>query len=188
MKYSQTQTSSSSITDVWDDYIDISSEDDFEFEFFDELNQTKHSLQRLLDQVDSSQLSTLSVLFENSFKASNSVNVSTEVEQDYLNLLKQLPWAYDFYTSAKDLDTPKKLVPFYQEINKLVHFSSVREIDDFLFYVETEHMSDVLLPGLLRLTSTKKSDLKYWKVLKERVKVELLSRGYDSEKLLKGLD
>ncbi|EMA2531327.1 hypothetical protein U2G76_002822 [Vibrio parahaemolyticus] len=139
-------------------------------------------------QMDSLLASSLSVLLTSVPEASSSISVQIQSQPNYEKLLEELPWVYDFYTSAKSLDSSKKLLPYYKEINRLVHFNSTDEINDFLYYVDAEHMSDVLLPGLLRLTSSKKNELKYWKELKNRVEIELEQRGFDKTKLLRGLD
>lgn len=143
---------------------------------------------KVTSQVNNILASSLSVLLASVPEASSSIKIQTQSQPNYSKLLEDLPWVYDFYTSAKELDSSKKLLPYYKEINKLVHFSSTEEINDFLYYVDAEHMSDVLLPGLLRLTSSKKEELKYWKELKNRVEKELEQRGYDKAQLLRGLD
>ncbi|MBM4941828.1 hypothetical protein HYO29_23445, partial [Vibrio parahaemolyticus] len=97
--------------------------------------------------MDSLLASSLSVLLTSVPEASSSISVQIQSQPNYEKLLEELPWVYDFYTSAKSLDSSKKLLPYYKEINRLVHFNSTDEINDFLYYVDAEHMSDVLLPG-----------------------------------------
>ncbi|MDM5137614.1 hypothetical protein [Aeromonas salmonicida] len=136
-------------------------------------------------------VSSVDVLLEGVSESSNSSSslvVQKKVQPDYRELIEALPWAYDFYTTAKDLDSARKLVPFYKEINDLISINSLEHINDFLYYIDTEYMSDVLLPGILRLTLTKRKELKYWDVLKVRVASELTARGHDASNMLRGLE
>jgi hypothetical protein len=57
----------------------------------------------------------------------------------------------------------------------------------FLEEIKVENLSDVLLVGILRLTSSKKDELTYWNKLLELCYNELNKRGYDSNIIMKGL-
>jgi hypothetical protein len=57
----------------------------------------------------------------------------------------------------------------------------------FLRQLRIHELSDVLLVGLLRLTSSWKNELPAWPVVLDNAKKELFTRGYDSKMLLRGL-
>ncbi|UCA11521.1 hypothetical protein LA364_03575 [Aeromonas enteropelogenes] len=156
-------------------------------------NSAKESLALMFEESMNVNLfvsSSVDVLLEgiSDSPSSSTLVVQRKVQLDYRELIEALPWVYEFYTTAKDLDSAKKLVPFYKEINELVSIDSLDHINDFLYYIDTEHMSDVLLPGILRLTLTKRNELKYWDILKERVASELTARGHDASNMLRGLE
>ncbi|QWZ94081.1 hypothetical protein I6L41_17070 [Aeromonas sp. FDAARGOS 1411] len=132
--------------------------------------------------------SSVEVLLEGVSESSSSLEVQKNINPEYMDLIKEQPWVVNFYTKAKKLNSARDLIPYYKEINRLIDINSLDNIDDFLFYIETKEMSDVLLPGILRLTLTKRNELHHWRDLKSRVEIELIERGLDSHDILRGLE
>jgi hypothetical protein len=107
--------------------------------------------------------------------------------KDYAHLFEKAPWVRNFLQNASYLNDVKSLLPYYAEINNLIAHRQFDICNDFLSYVRVEELSDILLVGLLRLTSSWKNELSYWTTLFDNAKQELVNRGHDSNLLLKGL-
>lgn len=110
-----------------------------------------------------------------------------EPSREYGDLLSEAPWVSSFLQTASTLNDVKTLLPFYMEINKLIAENKFTVCNNFLKQVRTQELSDTLLVGLLRLTSSYKDELPYWVTLRTNAKQELQNRKYDSDAILKGL-
>ncbi|WP_156905148.1 hypothetical protein [Neptunomonas japonica] len=106
---------------------------------------------------------------------------------EYFSLYKKAPWVSDFYGNSKSLDNVKSLLPYYKSINELLKNHEYETCNSFLRFVKAKDLSDVLLVGLLRLTSSWKDDLPEWTRLLSSVTTEMSSRGKDPLVSLKGL-
>ena len=83
--------------------------------------------------------------------------------------------------------TVKELLPYYKEINRLLHKKDYAAINKIFNETNVEKTDGTLLVGLLRLTYIYKTTLSSWIPLRDKVKKELESRGLDSESILEGL-
>lgn len=121
------------------------------------------------------------------FRRLNSTENVREFSREYNELIEQAPWVIKFLQSASTLNDVKSLLPFYMEINKLIADKKFNICNSFIEQVIIKDLSDTLLVGLLRLTSSHKNDLPYWTRLLTDAKEELSYRKYDSDSILKGL-
>ncbi len=110
-----------------------------------------------------------------------------EVSNEYVELLSNAPWVGEFLRNAPVLDNVSALLPYYAEINKLIVSRRFDLCNNFLRQLRVHELSDILLVGLLRLTSSWKNQLPHWSILLDSANKELCSRGYDSNALLRGL-
>ena len=110
-----------------------------------------------------------------------------EYSNEYVELLDKASWTKEFFQTASELNDVASLLPFYKEINLLLARKDFVLCDSFLRQQRTEDLSDTLLVGLLRLTSSWKSQLPSWEALLDRANDELVKRGYDNQALLNGL-
>ncbi len=129
---------------------------------------------------------TINLFLTNNQSETTSLNIRS-FSYEYNQLLDNLPWAADFFATASELTNVKSLLPYYKEINSLVTNKKFEMCDDFLRQIRTGDLSDVLLVGLLRLTSSWKSELPSWSGLLAQSRKEIKKRGNDSDMLLKGL-
>ncbi len=121
------------------------------------------------------------------FPRLNSTENVRESSREFIELVEQAPWVVKFLQSASNLNNVKSLLPFYMEINKLIADKKFNICNSFIEQVIIKDLSDTLLVGLLRLTSSHKNDLPYWRRLLTNAKEELSYRKYDSDSILKGL-
>jgi hypothetical protein len=155
---------------------------------YSERATSKEESSSLMQTFTSSSLLTarLQMLFKETYPSS-STSLIQEYSRDLKTLTKTREWITKFYEEASTLSTVKTLVPYYKEINGLVHKNEYEECDIFLRHVKTKNLTDVLLVGLVRLTYSKKEHLSSWNELLEKVSFELDERGYDKYKMLKGI-
>lgn len=106
---------------------------------------------------------------------------------EYSSLYEKAPWVSEFYSNSKGLDNIRALLPYYKGINELLKNDEYEACNSFLRFVKAKDLSDVLLVGLLRLTSSWKDDLPEWNRLLSNVTIEMSSRGKDPQVSLKGL-
>jgi len=134
----------------------------------------------------------------NKYSTSNyKISLSTETSKtsssirenstEYNELLINAPWVKNFLQTSPHLDNVKLLLPYYSEINQWLFNKQFDLCNIFLGQLRIHELSDVLLVGLLRLTSSWKNELPAWPVVLDNAKKELLTRGYDSKILLRGL-
>ncbi|NOS88708.1 MAG: hypothetical protein HOP34_09265 [Methylococcaceae bacterium] len=134
---------------------------------------------------NSKSVSCAELSFSNHIGA-NSTKVR-EPSKGFNELIGKAPWVVEFLQSASKLNDVKSLLPFYMEINKLISHGELNLCNEFLKQVRVNDLSDVLLVGLLRLTSSHKNELPYWTRLLASAKTELSNRKHDSNAILKGL-
>lgn len=121
------------------------------------------------------------------FQRTKSASNIRESSREYADLLGEAPWVPLFLQTASTLNDVKSLLPFYMEINKLIAENKFTVCNSFLRQVRTQELSNTLLVGLLRLTSSYKNKLPYWAALRTNAKQELINRKQDADAILKGL-
>lgn len=100
---------------------------------------------------------------------------------------KQQPWIIDIFLHADAINDVKTLLPHYTNLHNALLAKKYDICNSMLKELDVSSPTEVLLTGLLRLTSTWKHDLPYWQQLLDKVEDELKHRKLDSEKLLIGL-
>lgn len=105
---------------------------------------------------------------------------------EFEELISKFPWMGDFYNTSKELDTLSTIFPYYEHIDTMYGNRDFENINLFLKFINPHNLSDVLLIGILRLTSSWASMLSEWNNLLEKVRIEISVRG-KSEQLLRGL-
>lgn len=108
-------------------------------------------------------------------------------DQELAELLSKLPWVSDFLKTARELNSPKQLLPYYKNINRLIYSKQFALCDLFLSKIKSSQLSNVLLVGIVRMTSQFKSDLPSWQILFDDVVAEIEKRELNSAELLRGL-
>ena len=98
-----------------------------------------------------------------------------------------LDWKITFNNECSKLNTVKLLLPYYTEINHLIAHKKFSELDEFISNIVVRNLSDVLLVGLLRLTTSIKENLPSWNKLLVDCSSELDAREFATEKVLCGL-
>lgn len=126
------------------------------------------------------------VLGNNSINQATSLNIQ-EHSTELLLLQRKAGWYADFFNNANTLNDVKTVFPYYQKIDSLLSDKEFNVCDALLSQTNTKSLSDVLLIGLLRLTYNWRTKLPSWPSLLADTNRELLSRGYDSKRLLRGL-
>ncbi|EKZ9200067.1 hypothetical protein RFA42_000793 [Vibrio vulnificus] len=135
-------------------------------------NCQERSLEKLLSTVDTT---------------SSAEWISTATVPEYDELIESLPWAVNFYRDADTLDNATKITPYYTNLAKLLGAQETKKCDTFLKFIEARTLSNVLLVGILRLTKQSRSELPHWEPLKAKVYKELVNRGFDPVRKLRGL-
>ena len=97
-------------------------------------------------------------------------------------------WKINFNNECSELNTIKLLLPYYTEINHLIAHKKFEELDEFICSINARNLSDVLLVGILRLTTSVKENLPSWNKLLVDCSSELDAREFTTEKVLYGLN
>lgn len=123
-------------------------------------------------------------------KIDQNSNVRTTFQKyslDYFQLYNKAPWVSEFFQECSEINDVKTLLPYYKKINQLIVDGDFGTCNLFFRRLNTKSLSEVLLLGLLRLTSQWKNNIPAWKMHLDLVEKELKNRGMDSRSLLKGL-
>ena len=151
--------------------------------------QTKVTEQGMsLDTGTSTLFSVMRLVIDTSGEGQTSTHQVRDHSNEYSELVEEVEWVINFFSTAHELSTVKELLPYYQEINKLLVEKKFSLCNMFLNQIQVSGLSDVLLVGVLRLTSNWKSSLPAWKQLLQKAMVELESRSLDAKSMLKGLE
>lgn len=127
------------------------------------------------------------VVFINRSRFDNSTSEVKNYSSGLSMLYRKLNWAEEFFKNSLSLNSPQLLLPYYEKIDKLLRNKEFHLCNTFISNINTKKLSDVLLIGLVRLTYAWRSQLPDWNLLLSNVGSELITRGYDKKKVLRGL-
>lgn len=97
-------------------------------------------------------------------------------------------WVYEIELFQIDEKvTSTMLMPSYEELTRLIYNGEIEQIDCDIQNLCVEKLNIVLLCGIPRSISVLQLQLSNWNNLIERVEVELIKRGYDSKRKMRGL-
>jgi hypothetical protein len=97
-------------------------------------------------------------------------------------------WVYEMELFQVDEKvTSTMLLPSYQELNRLAYNHDVEQLDYDIQNLCVEKLNIVPLCGIPRSISVFQFQLSNWNNLLDRVEAELIRRGYDSKRKMRGL-
>lgn len=97
-------------------------------------------------------------------------------------------WVYEIELFQIDEEvTSTMLLPSYQELTCLVYSGEIEQLDYDIQNLCVKKLNIVPLCGIPRSLSVLKLQLSNWNNLLNRVEAELIKRGYDSKRKMRGL-
>jgi len=100
----------------------------------------------------------------------------------------EIEWLEKFKQKASEIKKVKSLVYYYGKIDMWQINKEYDLCDFFLKSIEVENLSLTLLIGIPRLMFRSKYRMKEYNSFLEKVRQELINRGENQERLLRGLD
>ena len=96
-------------------------------------------------------------------------------------------WFNDFCTHAASVEKPAEIFPLVQGIATLFKKKDYGSVEEILTIANLDNFSNTAMVALVRTTYPAKDKLNNWVDTVERVRENLVRKGLDAEKLLRGL-
>lgn len=96
-------------------------------------------------------------------------------------------WFNDFCNHAASVEKPAEIFPLVQGIATLFKKKDYGSVEEILAIADLDNFSNTAMVALVRTTYPAKDKLNNWTDTVERVRENLVRKGLDAEKLLRGL-